>query len=480
MDNEPALDEFCYDLDVRDGYLKSKKKRIDVHVSVFFSQKLLYTPLLSDHRRDEFDEEIIDNLNQDALNQRLVSILRKVVRKRLSPKLDITIPIVHLGEDFSLSAVSRVFTTINKTGKVLTSYELVVAMLYPGGVNVEEDRKNFNNSLGFFENTDRTGEILLQLVCLLDNKSPKKSDFPKNLNTTSYKSHAATAAKFINKTGEFLSEKLGAGLDHTDRLLPYDAIIAPMAAVFCDMEKDSFDEQKVGAIHTGLKKWFVAAALTQRYQEGVHNKQQADRRDIASWLLNDGEEPQWLKEAAFQKTDIVGASPNGAIGRLVLCLWNSARPTDPKSDKKAGYFDNAESPEIHHIYPSRWLKSALPGIKRERSNTVLNTMLVAATTNRSFSNLAPDIQINDCKTHRSCELSAVASAFEMQNIPRVAFDVLNSTDHSEKSFSNVIENRYQSVSTLLQTFSVKEALVSEDDEDERNLDLEDQAANQQD
>lgn len=175
ISDKDQVQSFCMNLDSDDGYLVPKKKRQD-RKGHFDKSKLLWTAYLTeDYQSDLYD--IIDQIADEYEK----AVVIKVVRQYLKPNVNIQVPVIELGKDFDLPAIARVFTTINTTGKQLTPFELVVAILYPAEIHLEEDVAELKSRFGYYNNMDKNGEILLQVVAMLSGLSPKKSDLPKNI-----------------------------------------------------------------------------------------------------------------------------------------------------------------------------------------------------------------------------------------------------------------------------------------------------------
>src|SRR5690606_1995795 len=130
-------------------------------------------------------QAVLDDL-LDGSDKRERGIVRKVVRPHLAPNTDIQVPVIELGSDFDLASISKVFSTINSSGKLLTSFELVVAILYPHEITLEDDVDNFKQKYRYYANMDKNGEVLLQVVAMLSGRSPKKADLPKNIEPEHY------------------------------------------------------------------------------------------------------------------------------------------------------------------------------------------------------------------------------------------------------------------------------------------------------
>src|SRR5690554_787530 len=333
IEDEKEVEEFCQSIEIDDGYLVAKKRRAD-RLHHYHNSSLLWTALLTEDKQHTLDE-----LLDEITDKRRKKIIRQVVRKYLRPNFNVQVPIIELGSDFDLASIARVFTTINTTGRLLTPFELVVAILYPQGIMLEDDVSAFKSSRIYYNNMDKNGEILLQTISMLAGKSPKKSDLPKNVDHIAYGRFLNEAVDALDDLGKFLTESLGCGLDVTDKLVPYDAIFAPMAIMLKSIKSSGGNGQPEHKKLHKLRKWFVSSTVMQRYQEGVHNKQQKDLEDVKNWV-DGGPAPSWT-ENSYISTSILASSPNGAIGKLFKCFLNKEDPNDPVTEGKIGFRESA-------------------------------------------------------------------------------------------------------------------------------------------
>lgn len=449
IDDVEEVKKFCESLDLEDGYLVPKPKKLDRRAH-FVKSSLLWTAFLTEERQSDLDE-LVDALG----DKRKKDVVRRVVRQHLRPNTNIQVPVIELGTEFDLAEISKVFSTINSTGKLLTPFELVVAILYPNGVRLEDDVDQFKSKYPYYANMDKNGEILLQVVALLSGNSPKKSDLPKTIQPDNYKSHAEGAAKRLNAAGEFLSSNLGVGLDVTDKLIPYDAIFAPLAIVLDRVVAKKLSNAEIGTAKQKLRRWFVASAINQRYQEGVHNKQEKDVVDIETWVYG-GATPPWI-ENTFATPAIKLASPSGAIGKLMLCLINSDKPKDPIQNAVVGFRDGAPSSQIHHIYPSRWAPKGIVDYSKGAmdTNIALNTMVLATETNSDWLNFDPKTQLE--QSEKAITPAGAAAAFGTQLIDANGIALLRKNDKSMADYQAFIDARYRSLLAKLKEFEVQES-----------------------
>ncbi len=453
------VEQFCHNLEIDDGYIVAKKKRKD-RSEHFDKSRLLWTPYLTEDKFDELDA-ILDEIS----DKREKLIIRKVIRAHLKPNTNIQVPVIELGNDFDLSSIARIFTTINTTGKQLTSFELVVAILYPNGIKLEDDISDFKSKHPHYKNLDKNGEILLQVIALLDGKSPKKSDLPKNINHTSYSSYGEKSAALLESLGKFLTKSLGLGLDSTSKNIPYDAIFAPMSLALYHIESTIDGLAEKAAAERKLKTWFVASALMQRYQEGVHNKQTRDLEDIKNWIdKGEASKPTWIKESYISRA-VIGSTPNGAIGKLFICLLNRNTPVDPLKNEQIGYGELIHQTDVHHIYPSRWAPKGLTGYDKADThlNLALNTMLLYSKTNGDWLNFAPETQVKQARAALGTD-KRLEEVYQDQFVSKEALEILERPKPTKSDYEAFINSRYKSFVSAVEEFGIYESTSQEEGE----------------
>ncbi len=428
-----------------------KKRKID-RASNFHQKNLLWTAYLAEENQIALDELLEQNSDKDVNK-----LIRNVIRRFLKPNVNIQVPVIELGNEFDLSAISKVFSTINSTGKLLTPFELVVAILYPHDITLEDDIIEYKSRYPYYANMDKNGEILLQTIALLAKKSPKKSDLPKNVDHFIYTSHAESAVKYLNTAGEFLSNSLGIGLDSTDKLIPYDSIFAPISICYNYIVESFKKQTELSKAKNKLKRWFVASAITQRYQED-HNKQSNDIKEITSWLKNDNDIPNWIRDAHVTIA-IRNASPSGAIGKLILCLLNSNDPKDPVLNEPIGYRDKVHLSHVHHIFPTKWAPKGIIDFNKDKmdTNLALNTMILSSKTNGDWLNFDPTSQINQSLKTLGSKRDLVESIFERQLINKEAVSILEKNSKKMADYNSFISIRYKSLVKKLEEYDITEA-----------------------
>jgi hypothetical protein len=400
LGKDDEIKVFVQQIETDDGYLKAVHRVTDPH-SRLNSQHLLFTPLLLSEQ-DKNLETYLDSYFEKYPTK------KPFVRNVIKPYFQITdsplIPFI-LIEDTDVSGLSRIFATLNTTGKLLTPFELIVAILFPQGVDLRveiDTAKKLHPTC--YPNMDGTGEIALQTCVLLDSGDPKKSLLPKTLTKPIWLKNKDKAFECLDNVGQFLKNHLGMPLASSRGYIPYDSVFSPLACAWSEIKVGTLAQTSKKKAFDRLARYVVGASLSQRYQEGVHNKQKADFKALVVWINTgeDDKEPAWLKEVTVPSLRRV--APSGAIGKTILCLLNRKILRDPitREPVPLGGTDG----EDHHVFPTKfvpnlagWDSAAVP------VNVVLNIMRVTKKTNAEYLNADPRDQMTKAQSVNPSTLS---------------------------------------------------------------------------
>jgi hypothetical protein len=398
-----SVRRFLADLDNDDDYCVGRNRR--ANPLDLLESHLLHTAVLSDSFSTSAALKSYVALYPDR-----EEFVNGVVREPFRLGADVQIPVTRVETNRPVEAISRIFATLNTTGRPLTPFELVVALLYPSGIRLKSDIDENRQIFPHYNNMDKTGEVFLQTIALLADESPKKSHLPKTIKPDRYQSYRNEAVDILEKLGVFLTTRLGVALDQTNALIPYDSIFSPMALALKHLEAMGLKAADKAQAERKLQKWFIAAPLANRYQEGVHTKQSRDLHDSILWLSQPGDDaqPQWISELRIPR--LTSDTPEGAIGRLLRCLINRRHPTDPVSGHPVGYHASAVVSSKHHIWPTRFCNKYLKGwTKSDSCDLALNITMVSQSTNILWVNSDPANQLQEIFEAQS----TTASAMEM-------------------------------------------------------------------
>lgn len=436
IEDEQSVYDFCRSIDYEEGYLVSKQSVNDPR-SLLITNHLLCTSILTSKVSLQ-----VASLDYIKSYPNKTDLIYRVIVPHFALSETDSVPHIDIDERTSISAISRIFTTLNTTGQMLTPFELVVASLFPAKIDLQKEVASYREEGRYYPQMDSTGEILLQTIAMLAGVDQKKSNLPKNINSQNYIQHKATAFKALEGLGQFLTDNMGCGLDVTGGLVPYDAIYAPMAKAYLHVENKGISGPDLAETHNKLSLWFAASSLTQRYQEGVHNKQTRDFREVVAWI-DGGGKPQWIADATTPS--LLNKSFDGAIGKFIQCCINQHEPRDPVvTAHRIGYRSNANPTEKHHIYPSKFVHHLKGWDKKSDSaNTLLNMMFVDRQTNKRWLNADPKNHINEAL--QNLTEPQLLGVYQKQFISPEAFALLRSPEKTKDEFADFLNTRQSTI-----------------------------------
>lgn len=457
LDSDEAVLAYAQEIDDGDNYLIGSTKAGE-ELSFVYENHLVDTRLLTDKGRfDRAMEEYEERYPEKK------QFLRRVVYRHFTLPA-FSCPVTGLTEQESITAVTRIFATLNTTGKRLTPIEIVTAILFSGDVDLKDQIREFKEASYYLSNMDQNGEVLLQTIAMLAGKTPKKALLPKTIDIDTFKDYYQEAFDLLDALGEFMSVELGVGFTDTNKLLPYDSILAPMAIVYKEVKRLR-GRDRVKA-EDKLKRWFVGSALDQRYQEGVHNKQSTDKREMLRWIQEGDEaEPKWLRDVCVPlrlKSD----SPSGARGRLIRCLLNREHPKDPIDRVKVGYYGDADqNSQDHHIWAKKFCRDHLVGWAdvNDSCDVILNLIPISAKTNKKWDKMNPSDQIADSRN--SLNPQQQQDIYRSLWLPDQCLTIMEKPDKTKADFDAFIDARYQYAREKLAEFGFDNEAAEDSSED---------------
>lgn len=430
-DNE--IQQFLNDLDTEDGYCVARRTRTDP--MALLDRHLLFTGVLSDNAatRDALKRYVIKYPEREEF-------IDAVVRDGFKLGADVYVPVTEVERSRPVEAISRIFATLNTTGRPLTPFELVVAILYPSGIRLRTEIDTNRQIAPHYDHMDYSGEVFLQTIALLANASPKKSQLPRTIKPEIFRLYANEAVDILEKLGILLTQRLGVGLDQSSELIPYDSIFAPMAIALKHLNGKSLKGAVRATAERKLEKWFIVSALDNRYQEGVHNKQVTDKDEMIAWIDDVAGEPDWM--ATFQAGRLTLPGPDGAVGKLLRCLINLQKPTDPVTHLDVGTRPTAVSTAKHHIFPTRWVDKYLVGwdTNKDSNNLALNVMTVSQETNIRWVNVDPANQLQEMRD-ASASMAALKNCLAANFLNDDCVFALSKPDKTKQDFEQFLKAR---------------------------------------
>lgn len=327
----------------------------------------------------EFFEKYLENANKTE-EQKL--FLRTHLRSLLEPFAHYSFQALTLSKGMDVSAVCRIFETLNNTGVKLDSFDICVAKYLAEDKSLDikkmlDEAIKENPSLKTMfmkdENSNeyRNREVVLQCIALNLGKDHKKNALAKSLKASDVGSNWNNAIQSLVKTTEILNGV--AKTKSTMGLLPYSVVLPVIAAAL--MRSGYSDMSQIDQMKADQKivKYFFYTAFNERYADGAPGKMGKDYQALYEWISS-GKEPDsttsfdccihWDYERfkQFKKSD------KGAIAMALRCIMYRRNPVDFYKEDIV----DLNASNLHHLFPEHRYKPEYDDIDSIFNLTYLN------------------------------------------------------------------------------------------------------------
>lgn len=318
-----------------------------------------------------------------------------------------SIPCVILPEDVPLSALAKIFETINRTGVRLDAFDLMVAKLYPYDFRLRDEWEQAKSDSHPLQRFDIDGIEILKLISLFEHvrqselpgptkvKGVRESDVLQ-LDPAAVKQLWKVAVNSYSKALEFLEDRCAV---ITSGLLPARAMVLPVAYAIRE------DETRRHNFGSDVERWFWAATFQQVYAQGANTQAVADAKALRAWDTDSNAVPRDVSEF---KLDVDALQDqrrrNEMLVRGIACLLAKRNARDWIQDaSRIRDKSDTETIDFHHIFASKYLQN----IGIDDGDLVANITPLLASSNQSLRDQPPSI----VKARPDIAQSAIESHF---------------------------------------------------------------------
>lgn len=311
----------------------------------------------------EFFEKYLENANKSE-EQKM--FLRTHLRSLLDPFAHYSFQTLTLSKGMDVSAVCRIFETLNNTGIKLDSFDICVAKYLAEDREVDikkmlDEAIRTNTSLKSMflkdENSDeyKNREIVLQTIALKIGADHKKNALAKSLKASDIISNWNEAIESLVKTTEILNGV--AKTKSTMGLLPYSVVLPVISAALMKSEYSSMQQIDQTKADQKIVKYFFYTAFNERYADGAPGKMGKDFTALYEWISS-GTEPDpntsfeccihwdYDRFKQFKKND------KGAIAMALRCILYRKNPIDFYREDVV----DLNISNLHHLFPEHRYK----------------------------------------------------------------------------------------------------------------------------
>ena len=359
--------------------------------------------------RDEQFQEWIDLLPDDDRSGWFGT------RENLLPGLrNYGIPAVNLRRDVPLEAVAKIFETINSTGQSLTTFDLMVARLYPHGFRLKDqwvnacekypDTMEDTEDLPKRARGDRVSGIdVLKLIALWETLGPERTtgtNTPNGVRESDVlKLRPKTVIENWDRALASLDRAIHFVREHCGvirwNLLPSKVMLFPLADALQTGEPNATTADR-------LEAWFWGAIMHTSYATSTSTQPITDARQLRAWITDEAAKPRVVAEMPSDNVlleQLREEGPRKFLSRGVASLLCSLGATDWLT--RARLLDASLPIEIHHIFPKEYNKNR--GLAS--ADAIANMTPILGATNKSLRNDAPP-QVLEREAIRNVDLES--------------------------------------------------------------------------
>lgn len=399
------------------------------------------------------------SLRDGNFDSEYINFLDAKLESYLDPFFDYRFPIIVLPKKLPLDAVCKVFQTINTTGLKLSAFDICVAKFMTMDKNLKNMIKKavteYNNILPIIQK-DET--IVLQIIALLADKSPKKNKLADSLDFDDM-ALWDKAIEGLSLAVELLTS-FGTGCNTNLSLIPYQPAVPVISAILIDKDYKNKNVPIQSSIAQKLKKWFYTTSLILRYTEGTDNKMKEDYLLLKKWIMNDIE-PYYVSEGiSWNPSKFINLNKSGAIGKAILCAINFNKPNDFYSDTQVGLGISVVECQLHHIFPD----AKYSGKYNELINSAFNFTFLTSESNNYIRDKQTSTYLNGIISERGINETNFLNVLKSHFIDVIAYEYLKQED-----YLGFIKQRAENIRKFfVETIGLK--INMNESEDEMNID----------
>jgi hypothetical protein len=286
------------------------------------------------------------------------------------------VPAIVIDRESPLSAICRIFETINSTGRRLTTFDLAVASFYP-----EPDlRTLWDESLKRYpriQRYDLDGERVLQLLVLHDDREATRSAI---LGMT-------TKREYVQKQWDSAASALDRALkwaeDQGARApsLPSEPIIISVASFLYADGAEAWLKRTAGA-YSQLERWYFSKLLQPGSKAASNYKIGKDYQDLLAWFRD--ERPLPMAEVRLSGLEVITLAPSDLRYKAIFSLLVRDVKQDIRSQSVLGPEDAIED---HHIFPRSF--NTKHRLDKRKLDGVANRLPISKASNLQINNRPP-------------------------------------------------------------------------------------------
>ena len=325
------------------------------------------------------------------------------------------VPVITLTGNQPPDSVVETFERINRLGTSLSTFDLLVAKLYPKNVRLRDlwasSYKDNISTFDFMGSYQAGRENVLKIVSLKQTGQCKKTD----LLQIRHQRFDASWKQAVTDTARAVSRLRKLYGSFESRWIPFRSMVVPLATLLFSISR----RKRASSLYDKLDCWYWSAVFSERYQRSGDTFSARDFGEIRDWFENDLKVPEWIKNFAFDETDLDEAlGQRSGVYRSVMSLMAATGAIDPITGQKVDLDDC----EADHIFPESVFAN------HPKVQSITNLTLISKETNREKRAKKPSEYIPFFLKKLGSDEKKLKSVLETHFIDETAYNCMLSDD----------------------------------------------------
>ncbi|MEA2445771.1 MAG: hypothetical protein QOJ12_3063 [Thermoleophilales bacterium] len=330
------------------------------------------------------------------------SLLYDAQQTYIEPLRDYAFPVTVLPASTELEAVCTIFETLNRTGKPLTTFELISARAFAGGLSLYDYWSAAKCEHPILEDFDVDPVYLLQVIALRVGAQCKRSvilGLPADAIEREWEAAVSDMASALS----LLRGQCGVLVS---KWLPYRPMLIPLSVAWREVANATGPEQ--AAMRTKLIRWFWCASFTGEYESSSATLAERDSPLLRSWLAG-GDAPAVVQTFGWNADRWRTITPRQqGLYRATIALTLSQAPRDFHTGAPlTSDLIEEEKIDDHHAFPRGFLRDIGRG---SETDSVLNHVLIDRSTNLRIGKKPPSKYLSEIRSVLGDGLDAVLAS----------------------------------------------------------------------
>jgi hypothetical protein len=292
------------------------------------------------------------------------------------------VPAVVIDRESPLSAICRIFETINSTGKRLTTFDLAVATFYPQP-DLRELWDDTTRNLRRLRQYDIDGERILQLIVLKE-ADRERTNLAATRNAVLgltkkrdlVRDQWSEAARAIDRALEW-AEHQGA----RPPSLPHEPTIMSLACLYFTDGAEEWLRRTAGS-GAQLERWYFSKILQAASRAASNYNIGRDYGDLRAWFREGTPLP--VVRVNLSAADVAQLSPSDVRYKAIFSLMVREMKYDIRSQAILATVDQVED---HHVFPRSFKKNHR--LSERKLESIANRLPISKDSNLQISNRPP-------------------------------------------------------------------------------------------